>query len=120
MEKRSDCGWWGFPGGRIDFGESVMQAAQRETLEETGLKVQVRKLLGVYSDPKKRTVTFPDCVVHIVDIALLVEVVGGELNMSEESSDLKFFSLSNLPVNVVPPAQAILQDIVDGDDCVIK
>lgn len=47
--KREDFEVWCLPGGHIDPGESVAQAAIRETLEETGLEVKLTRLVGVYS-----------------------------------------------------------------------
>src|SRR6187401_2497097 len=44
---------WALPGGFVDRGESVAQAARREAKEETGLDVELTELLGVYSDPKR-------------------------------------------------------------------
>jgi 8-oxo-dGTP diphosphatase len=44
---------WALPGGFVDTGESVAQAARREAREETGLDVELTELLGVYSDPKR-------------------------------------------------------------------
>ena len=52
LEKRSDNGFWGLPGGGIDVGESVEQGAIREVFEETGLRVRVKRMIGIYSDPR--------------------------------------------------------------------
>ncbi len=52
MRKFKPLGW-ALPGGFVDVGETVEQAAKREALEETGLKVGKLRLLGVYSDPKR-------------------------------------------------------------------
>ena len=44
-------GKWTFPGGYVDWGETMQTAAQRETLEEVGMHVQVGEVLGIYADP---------------------------------------------------------------------
>ena len=60
LHKRSDNGFWSVPGGAVDIGESVQQAIVREALEETGLHVTVKRLIGIYSDPKHYTIsTYP-------------------------------------------------------------
>jgi ADP-ribose pyrophosphatase YjhB (NUDIX family) len=50
--RRSDNGNWAVPGGAIDLGESVAQAAVRETLEESGITCELTGLVGIYSDPR--------------------------------------------------------------------
>ncbi len=50
--RRSDNDNWALPGGAIDLGESVAQAAIRETKEETGIDCEITGLVGIYSDPK--------------------------------------------------------------------
>ncbi|MEV0284768.1 NUDIX domain-containing protein [Kribbella sp. NPDC050820] len=50
--ERSDNGNWALPGGAIDLGESMSQAAVRETKEETGIDCEVLDVLGIYTDPK--------------------------------------------------------------------
>ena len=49
--KRSDNDNWAIPGGAIDLGESMVQAAVRETLEETGVTCEVTGLVGIYTRP---------------------------------------------------------------------
>jgi ADP-ribose pyrophosphatase YjhB (NUDIX family) len=51
LVRRVDTGNWELPGGRVEFGESAMVAAEREVAEESGVVVKVTELLGVYSDP---------------------------------------------------------------------
>ena len=50
LQKRSDFKSWGLPGGAMEFGESCQEACVREFLEETGLKVKVKSLLGISTE----------------------------------------------------------------------
>ena len=99
LQRRADNGFWGLPGGRVDIGESVEQCAVREVLEETGLHVSVRRLIGVYSDPRGHNVmSYPGGdIVQYVTVVFECVRVGGELRLSDESTDIGYFSVDALP-----------------------
>lgn len=122
LEKRSDNGFWGLPGGRIEPGESILLTASCAVREETGLTISITRLLGVYSGPEHRIVAFPDGVVQLVDVLLEAVVVAGELACSSESLDLRFFLPADFPseAEIVPPARLPLRDAVKGVAGVIR
>ena len=99
LQKRSDNGYWGLPGGKVDIGESVEHGAVREVLEETGLHVTVNRLIGIYSDPDNYSImSYPwDLVVHYVTLLFECEYQSGELKISEESTDIGYFPAESLP-----------------------
>lgn len=116
LEKRSDNGFWGLPGGTVDIGESLELAIKREVLEETGLHVRIVRLVGVYSDPANYTVThYPDGnIVQHVAIFFECETLSGNLHMSEESTDLRYFPVDDLPKNLLCGQRSRIQDALAG------
>jgi len=84
-------GTWALPGGFVDYGEKTEEAMVREMSEETGLKITICSLLGVYSDPHR------DPRGHTVTVAYLVERVGGTLNAGDDAKGVKFFKRDELP-----------------------
>ncbi|GAA1272172.1 NUDIX domain-containing protein [Pseudonocardia aurantiaca] len=51
LVRRADSGAWELPGGRVDVGESAVEAAVRETAEEAGLQVRITGFVGLFTDP---------------------------------------------------------------------
>ncbi len=89
---RTDNGQWCLPGGRMEAGESLVEACIREVYEETGLSVQVVRLIGVYSTPH-RLVTYADGNQwQIVAHSFEAEVIGGELTLSDETTEFGYFT----------------------------
>jgi ADP-ribose pyrophosphatase YjhB (NUDIX family) len=116
LQRRADNGAWALPGGRIEIAETVEQCAVRETFEETGLHVAIKRLVGVYSDPKDYCILrYPDgYTVHYVVMVFEVEQVGGELQLSDESTDLCFFDVDKLPEGIAPSARIRINDTLKG------
>ena len=114
LEKRSDCGWWGVTGGKLDLGETVQDCAAREIKEECNVLIETKllRLVGVYSDPKEgRILQYPDNRIHLIDIVYILKRSYFELKKSHESLELKFFTFDQLPDLIVPPAIKPLEDI---------
>ena len=96
LTRRTDNGLWCIPGGAMEAGESAAEACIREVWEETGLHVEVKRLIGVYSNPHQ-LVVYPDGnKVHIVVMSFEVEVISGELGLSNETTAAGFFSVQEM------------------------
>lgn len=96
LTRRTDNGQWCLPGGAMDSGESAAEACIREMWEETGLHVRVKRFVGIYSDPNQ-LVIYPDGnKAFVVALSFEVEIVGGELGLSNETTDAGFFSVTEM------------------------
>jgi len=88
-------GQWSIPGGMLEVGELVRDAAVREAREETGLIVESGDLLGVYDR------VLPDAEgrvqYHYVLVDFLCRPVGGELRAASDAAEVRWFTWEELP-----------------------
>lgn len=96
--RRTDNREWAFPGGAMELGERIDQTVVNEVYEETGLRVEPVRLIGVYSD-QLYWVTYPNGdQLRIVSALFQCQIVGGEVRPDGlESSDVRFFLPHELP-----------------------
>lgn len=103
IERKNPPHGWAIPGGFVDIGEALEQAAIREAREETCLDVRLKVLLGVYSDPAR------DPRGHTVT-AVYVAEAGGRPQAADDAKHLQIFSLADLPGELAFDHAQVLAD----------
>ncbi|WGU96296.1 NUDIX hydrolase [Paenibacillus dendritiformis] len=96
---------WVFPGGQVEAGENLIDALGREIKEESGIDVEVSRLIGVYSNTG--TYKWHDGVTDIPTKLMLdytCTAVGGQLSTSEETSDVRWVAKENVLDLITEPA----------------
>ncbi|MBD3261083.1 MAG: NUDIX domain-containing protein [Candidatus Altiarchaeales archaeon] len=84
-------GMWALPGGFVDVGETVEEAVKREAQEETNLKIKIKKLVGVYSNPER------DPRGHTVSLIYLCKKISGKLKPGDDAKQADWFPLKKTP-----------------------
>ncbi len=121
LTQRTDNGRWCLPGGAMEAGESAAEACEREVWEEAGLKVRVKRLLGVYSNPDQ-LVIYPDGnKAFFVVLNFEVEFLSGTLGLSNETTDFGYYSvqdMESMPMHAQHKSR--VEDALIGGDAVIR
>ena len=122
LQRRHDTGQWAIPMGKMELGETPSQCAVRETLEETGVEVEVTGLLGIYSDPGY-IVAYDDHVDPSVfgevrqefEITLVGRPVNGEPAPTAEATAVRWFYPGELDaLDIHPRMRRQLADYLAG------
>jgi len=96
---------WALPGGFVEYNEAVENAVLRETKEETGLDVEIEKLVGIYSEPGR------DPRGHTVSAAFLCKTTGGTLKADTDAKEVCEFNVDLIKVmKLVCDHRRILKD----------
>ncbi len=103
IERKNPPKGWALPGGFVDYGESVEEAAIREAKEETGLDVELTHLLGVYSRPDR------DDRFHTISTVFVARATG-RLQAGDDASKAQFFATTQLPQPIAFDHAEIIAD----------
>ncbi|MFF0788085.1 NUDIX domain-containing protein [Streptomyces spiralis] len=96
LQRRRDNGLWALPGGGMEMDDSLPGTAVREVKEETGLDVEITGLVGTYTDPR-HVIAYSDGEVRRqFNVCFTARITGGELNISDESMELRFIAPDEL------------------------
>ena len=95
---RRDMDLWDLPGGGMDDGELPTEAVIREAKEETGLDVEIERLFLVGVAPE-----------NLLGFTFFCRAIGGEMTTTDESDNVRFFSLNGLPENLPPRKREMIR-----------
>ena len=99
LQKRKDVNKWCIISGHIEFGETIEAAILREIEEETNIKANIVRFIGVYSSPSSQTYSYKDRTVQYITSyfeAKLTNAISPNFS-NNETQELKFFKPDNLP-----------------------
>jgi len=104
--KRTRGDYWSLPGGRMDLGESAQECCVRETLEETGLRTRIVRLISVNTNPRC-LIAYPDGNVHQSFVLCFeAEVIRGQLKAGVESEGFRWCGPDEIAeLNLMPDSR---------------
>ncbi|HTX93073.1 MAG TPA: NUDIX domain-containing protein [Anaerolineales bacterium] len=119
ITRRRDTGQWCLPSGGLEPGESVSEACAREVWEETGLKVRIIRMTSIFSGPDRLVIYEDGNKFQVISLNFEVEKVGGELGLSDETTEAGFFSPAEIEaLDVFPHHRQFILDTMKGQDAV--
>jgi ADP-ribose pyrophosphatase YjhB (NUDIX family) len=110
LQLRNDLKVRGLPWWAVENAESPREAVIREVKEETGFDVEMIRLFGIYVKPEENDVW----------IWFECKIIGGKKTLSEESDDIQFFALDEIPENNLPRHIERIKDYFENKDLVMK
>lgn len=105
-------GEWCFPGGHLDFGETIFETAKRETREETGLDVSEFELISLADELRYIKADNK----HYLNIGIKAKYAGGEPKVCEpdKCKEWQWFNLDNLPGKMLEGTQLVIRNFKAG------
>jgi len=102
-------GTWTMPGGKLHFQENLKEGAERELMEETGIKAKSLKVISISNDIVHDA--------HFLTIGFLAEEFKGEVRVMEpdEITEWKWFDLNSLPSPLYFPSEKIIKNYLSGE-----
>ena len=121
LTQRTDNGRWCLPGGQLEAGESATEACEREVWEETGLKVQATRLLGVYSNPDQLVIYNDGNKAFFVVLNFEVQIIEGKLGLSNETTAFGYYSLQEMEsMPMHGEHKSRIEDAMHGGDAAMR
>ena len=113
LQRRKDNGTWAMHGGSLEIGETFEEALYRELKEELNIVPKNPQFINVYSG-KELIFTYPNQDrVCAISAAYLIEEYDGKIKIDQnEVSEVKWFDLENIPINLNPPDVLPIKDII--------
>lgn len=108
--RRTDNGLWAIPGGAQDFGEYIAETAVRETLEESGVTIEVIGVVGLYSNPHHVMAYTDGEVRQQFSICFRGRYLSGEPTPSDESSEVRWVARNELDTLPIHPSMRLRID----------
>lgn len=113
LQRRGDDGNWCIPGGAVEPGETIEEAAMREVFEETALIVDKMELFNIYSGQSQHHI-YPDGnEFYFANTVFICTEFHGDMRIDEvESKELRFFEIDSIPGNVSSSNIPVFKDLV--------